>query len=98
MMAANYRHIGDGENRLGRHYSRFSRIWPTAFVGDQSLALRKSLNGGSNRRRRASGASALAISRRRGIRTKPAEDEIWAINSLSRVSKPGFGLAPALGR
>src|ERR1700730_17219267 len=52
MMAGNYRHIGGGENRLGRHYSRFSRIWPTAFVADQSLALRKSRNGGSNRRRR----------------------------------------------
>jgi len=25
-MAANYRHIGGGENRLGRHYSRFSRF------------------------------------------------------------------------
>jgi hypothetical protein len=24
MMAANYRHIGGLENRLGRHYSRFS--------------------------------------------------------------------------
>src|SRR6516165_5261197 len=54
MMAANYRHIGGGENRLGRHYSRFSGIWPTAFLADQSLALRKSQNGGSNRRRRAS--------------------------------------------
>jgi hypothetical protein len=39
MMAANYRHIGGRENRLGRHYSRFLRIWPTAFVADQSLAL-----------------------------------------------------------
>jgi hypothetical protein len=39
MMAANYQHIGGGENRLGRHYSRFSRIAPTAFLADQSLAL-----------------------------------------------------------
>jgi hypothetical protein len=39
MTAANYRHIGGGENRLGRHYSRFSAIWPTAFAADQSLAL-----------------------------------------------------------
>jgi hypothetical protein len=38
MMAANYRHIGGGENRLGRHYSRFWRISPTAFLADQSLA------------------------------------------------------------
>src|SRR6185437_15578374 len=50
MMAANYRHIGGRENRLGRHYSRFSGIWPTAFVADQSLARQKSRNGGSNRR------------------------------------------------
>jgi hypothetical protein len=28
MMAANYRHIGGDENRLGRHYSRFSGIDP----------------------------------------------------------------------
>ena len=27
-MAANYRHIGGGENRLGRHYSRFSAFCP----------------------------------------------------------------------
>jgi hypothetical protein len=26
MMAANYQHIGGRENRLGRHYSRFSHI------------------------------------------------------------------------
>src|SRR5215472_16418220 len=53
MMAANYRHIGGGVNRLGRHYSRFSGFWPMAPVVDQSLALRKSQNGESNRRRRA---------------------------------------------
>src|SRR5215510_7480182 len=54
MMAANYRHIGGGVNRLGRHYSRFSGFWPTPFLIDQSLALRKSRNTGSNRPRRAS--------------------------------------------
>src|SRR5215831_17934950 len=53
MMAANYRHIGGGVNRLGRHYSRFSGFWPMASVVDQSLALRKSQNRESNRRRRA---------------------------------------------
>src|SRR5262249_42922365 len=52
MMAANYRHIGGGVNRLGRHYSRFSGFWPMASVVDQSLALRKSQNRESNRRRR----------------------------------------------
>src|SRR5215469_16474702 len=39
MMAANYRHIRGGENSLGRHYSRFSRISPTVLLADQSLAL-----------------------------------------------------------
>src|SRR5215468_11284513 len=53
MMAANYRHIGGGENRLGRHYSRFAGIWPTSFLADQSLTLRKSQNAGSNRPSRA---------------------------------------------
>src|SRR5262249_35920860 len=52
MMAANYRHIGGGVNRLGRHYSRFFGFWPMASVVDQSLALRKSQNRESNRRRR----------------------------------------------
>src|SRR5215472_12248873 len=60
MMAANYRHIGGGENRLGRHYSRFSGFCPTAFLADQSLASRKFQNGGSNRRSRARGASCVA--------------------------------------
>src|SRR5215813_15151855 len=55
MMAANYRHIGGGENRLGRHYSRFSGIWPTSFLADQSLTPRKSQNAGSNRPSRARG-------------------------------------------
>src|SRR5215472_3471555 len=55
MMAANYRHNGGGENRLGRHYSRFAGIWPTSFLADQSLTLRKSQNAGSNRPSRAKG-------------------------------------------
>jgi hypothetical protein len=50
MMAANYRHIGGLENRLGRHYSRFSVFWPAARLADRSLGQRKSRNGGSNRR------------------------------------------------
>src|SRR5262249_48080596 len=53
MMAANYRHSGGGGNRLGRHYNRFSRIWLTTFLADQSLALRKSQNAGADRRSRA---------------------------------------------
>src|SRR6266851_3919190 len=50
MMAANYRHIGCLENRLGRHYSRFSASGPAAPLAAQSLARRKSPNHGSNRR------------------------------------------------
>jgi hypothetical protein len=53
MMAANYQHIGGHENRLGRHYSRFSAFWSPAALTDQSLALRKSQNAGSNGRSRA---------------------------------------------
>src|SRR5215472_8242495 len=33
MMAANYRHIGDPENRLGRHYSGFSAFWVESRCG-----------------------------------------------------------------
>src|SRR6516225_9325220 len=53
MMAANYRHIGGGENRRGRHYSRFSAFCPPAALAGQSLALRKLSNARSNRRNRA---------------------------------------------
>src|SRR3954468_5727286 len=53
MMAADYRHIGGVENRLGRHYSRFSPFSPTPALADQSLAWRKLWNAGSNRRSRA---------------------------------------------
>jgi hypothetical protein len=74
MMAANYRHIGGGGNSLGRHYSRFSGFWPTAFVVDQSLALRKSRNAGSNRPRRA---------RRKFSRIK-AESEYGAAEFLTK--------------
>src|SRR5437763_11605955 len=54
MMAADYRHIGGRENRLGRHYSRFSPFWPTPALSGQSLALRKLCDAGSNRRSQAS--------------------------------------------
>ena len=54
-MAADYRHIGGVENRLGRHYSRFSPFSPTPALADQSLARRKLWNAGSNRRSRARG-------------------------------------------
>jgi hypothetical protein len=38
-MAADYRHIDSLENRLGRHYSRFSPFLPTPALASQSLAL-----------------------------------------------------------
>ena len=60
-MAANYRHIGGGENRLGRHYSRFSGIWPTSVLADQSLTLRNSQNPGSNRSSRARAREITAV-------------------------------------
>jgi len=63
MMAADYRHIGGVENRLGRHYSRFSPFSPTPALADQSLARRKLWNAGSNRRSRAKVASAWAACR-----------------------------------
>src|SRR5437762_11430338 len=52
MMAADYRHIDGLENRLGRHYSRFPPCSPTPALADQSLALRKLCDAGSNRRSR----------------------------------------------
>ena len=61
-MAADYRHIGGFENRLGRHYSRFSPFWPAASFADQSLDLRKLCDAGSNRRRRVSAALASSES------------------------------------
>src|SRR5438105_15031591 len=63
MMAADYRHIGGRENRLGRHYSRFSPFWPTPALSGQSLALRKLCDAGSNRR---SQAKALVFALIRG--------------------------------
>jgi len=51
-MAADYRHIGGVENRLGRHYSQFSPFSLTPALADQSLARRKLWNPGSNRRSR----------------------------------------------
>src|ERR1700747_1137852 len=54
MMAADYRHIAGLENGLGRHYSRFPPFSPTPALADQSLALRKLRDAGSNRRSRVS--------------------------------------------
>src|SRR5438477_1826284 len=73
MMAANYRHIGGPENRLGRHYSRLRRFWPAVALADQSLAPRKSQNAGSNRRswaklQRDIPPGSLEIARRQQVR------------------------------
>src|SRR5271155_152152 len=62
MMAADYRHIGGRENRLGRHYSRFSPFLPAPALASQSLALRKLCDAGSNRRRRAKRGAAFRVS------------------------------------
>src|SRR5713101_3432492 len=56
MMAANYRHIGGQENRLGRHYSRFPPFSPAVPLARQLLAAQKFRSGGSNRRSQASAA------------------------------------------
>src|ERR1700750_926284 len=60
MMAADYRHIGGRENRLGRHYSRFSALWPAPALAGQSLALPKLCDAGPNRRSRANLCAAEA--------------------------------------
>src|SRR5712692_8234458 len=67
MMAANYRHIGCLENRLGRHYSRFSASGPAAPLAVQSLARRKSPNHGSNRRSQASVDQLNALIETKGL-------------------------------
>src|SRR5262249_50867022 len=101
MMAANYRHIGGGENRLGRHYSRFAGIWPTSFLADQSLTLRKSQNAGSNRPSRASKGGTVRLGKLRsgaslivaeGIESAPAVAELsgwpaWAALSAGGVER-----------
>src|SRR5271167_3904259 len=74
MMAADYRHIGGVENRLGRHYSRFSPFWPAASFADQSLALRKSWNAGSNRR---SQVRVTACHRRHRFPSEIIQHAIW---------------------
>src|SRR5262245_14423454 len=80
MMAANYRHIGGGENRLGRHYSRFAGIWPTSFLADQSLTLRKSQNAGSNRPSRVNGGWV-------NVTTPPSE---LAVAAVLRIASNGL--------
>src|SRR5205823_10349580 len=88
MMAADYRHIDGLENRLGRHYSRFPPFSPTPALADQSLALRKLCDAGSNRRSRASRPS-------RGLdlaRTFP--DTTIILNHVGGV----LGVGPYRGR
>src|SRR5580704_7566966 len=79
MMAANYRHIGGLENRLGRHYSRFSASGPAAPLTAQSLDLRKSRNGGSNWRSWASIARHLAFVIPAGDR-----ERVWPLFARAR--------------
>src|SRR5271156_1456889 len=98
MMAADYRHIGGVENRLGRHYSRFSPFWPAASFADQSLALRKSWNAGSNRR---SQAKLLAWSSRLSQRARcvqgwGAGESTTAIARIRCVQRPTHNYAAKL--
>src|SRR5271166_2624303 len=60
-----YRHIGGFENRLGRHYSRFSPSWPAPPLAAQSLARRKSRNAGSNRLSWAKAGAIALVGRKR---------------------------------
>src|SRR5262249_60757582 len=92
MMAANYQHIGGGVNRLGRHYSRFSGFWPMASVVDQSLALRKSQNRESNRRRRVKHAGAANMSAHELEHAQPPTPEPpmpQPLPAISRIAVPG---------
>ena len=96
-MAANYRHIG-GENRLGRHYSRFSGIWPTAFLADQSLALRKSQNGGSNRRRRVKNLGLVIGQAKMNVFAVRAAELAEARPELTAAIEPLLKAREAIGR
>src|SRR3984893_17261281 len=88
MMAANYRHIGGLENRLGRHDSRFSTSWPAAPLAAQSLARRKLPNHGSNRRSQArSLIAAVGASLSKTLMDKLAE-AIAAVRDRERLPKP----------
>src|SRR5689334_8972140 len=80
MMAADYRHIGGVENRLGRHYSRFSPFSPTPALADQSLAWRKLWNAGSNRRSRASQLPPAKGVPKLGMILLPALRDPWGLD------------------
>src|SRR5258705_11901068 len=91
MMAVNYRHIGGLENRLGRHYSRFSASWPAAPLVAQSLARRKSPNHGSNRRSQVRAAAAP------GAPVDKDEDRCRVASSAVNVVDLGRSICEALG-
>src|SRR5437763_3045811 len=95
MMAADYRHIGGVENRLGRHYSPFSPFSPTPALADQSLALRKSWNAGSNRRSQASTREISAGSADNDNATRFAPGGNAANIALARSADSSRGNAPS---
>src|SRR3979411_960632 len=87
MMAADYRHIGGVENRLGRHYSRFSPFSPTPALAGQSLALRKLRDAGSNRRSRAKNARLI----------RPIVSTVTIPATLPRYNQREHSMIPGVG-
>src|SRR5438477_8565560 len=87
MMAADYRHIGGRENRLGRHYSRFSPFWPTPALSGQSLALRKLCDAGSNRRSQVSADPAARLAAAQDALRYPSADETALLEKAIAVEK-----------
>jgi hypothetical protein len=104
-MAANYPHIGDLENRLGRHYSRFSTSEPAAPLVAQSLARRKSRNGGSNRRSRVSEREVAGAVCKPSLKAAgyiwntpcaPDPPAFWQPLSKTQVAASAEGLTPTV--
>src|SRR5271169_6872670 len=90
MMAADYRHIGGRENRLGRHYSRFSPFLPAAAPA-VSCDKRDEVTGGvnpgrANPRRQGGGAQPH---RRRSAASRDAR-----CRAGGRSRAPGSSQAP----
>src|SRR6266581_8233846 len=95
MMAANYRHIGGQENRLGRHYSRFLPFSPAVPHARQSLAAQKFHRGGSNRRSQAKAVRCLSRSGAPPCAIGPFRQERSSALTPIGVRRPGYAIALA---